>query len=446
MKVTMHVLAAAALAMAVTASLRAQSQVVDYGRKLADTLSAETDSKLKLSFEIRARFENRAGNSFGKEPDREYGLSRTRFGMTYTPLKWLRFSGMVQDSRAPFYGPGAPTSLRDRADLHEAYFELMPDSKAGFGFLAGRSMLSYGEGRLIGTPQWSNLSRTYDNARLSWRGVRAKVDLLLLSPVKIRLEEFNRPVLGERIWGVYTSFPNAFGRSQVDFYVLRHDQNRVAGFTGGSRANSTDRLGTNTVGFRLVGPLAPGWKYSLENAWQGGAIGAASQQAAAVFYSVTRHWMLGRHPLDVSGEYKYASGTGDPANSRHSGTFDQLSPANHDKFGHSDLFGWRNLHNARSETTLGLNKRIVAHLLYDHLWLASARDGLYSSAGKVLIRSADGSAGRHVGQELDGFVTCRVGLYQFGAGYGYFFDGGFIRRLTPGASPSYAYVFSSYAF
>jgi hypothetical protein len=33
---------------------------------------------------------------------------------------------MAQDSRAPWYGSGAPNNLRDEADWHEGYIELFP--------------------------------------------------------------------------------------------------------------------------------------------------------------------------------------------------------------------------------------------------------------------------------------------------------------------------------
>ena len=438
--------AAVSLAVVAGAGAWAQTQYFDPGKKLADTVSAETNSKLKISFETRARFEDRTGNAFGKEPDRNYGLFRNRFGMSYAPVKWIKFSGMVQDSRVPGYGPGAPNNMRDRAGLHEAYFELFPGQKQGFGFTAGRAMLNYGEGRLIGTPQWSNVARTYDNARLSYKTNRAQFEVLMVSPVKIRTEDFNQPVLGDRIWGMYSTLPNAIGKSLLEVYALRHDQNRIAGFTGGSTSAGTDRLSTNTVGFRMAGPVVGGWQYSVENAWQGGSIGPASQRAAALFAGLSNRWTVGKKPLDISAEYKYASGTGDPKNATRSGTFDQLSPANHDKFGHEDLFGWRNVHNTRSVASLGLTKRVAFNLMYDSIWLASRRDALYNGSGKAIVRSADGSAGRHVGQELDGFVTCKAGPYLFGGGYGYFFNGEVIRKLTPGATPTYVYVFSSYSF
>ena len=172
----------------------------DLGARAATAISGATGQKLTLSFELRGRYEDRTGNTFGKDVDVAAGLFRTRLGLTYTPVPWLKFSGMAQDCRAPWYGPGAPTNLRDQADWHEGYIELFPSYKQGFGMLVGRLMLlSYGEGRLIGISQWSNTSRTYDNARMYWRSAKAQFEVLAVSVVKVRIGEFNRPEPGDRV-------------------------------------------------------------------------------------------------------------------------------------------------------------------------------------------------------------------------------------------------------
>ena len=424
----------------------ARAQTWDPGSWLGDFVSTQSEGKLKIGAEQRVRYESHTGNGFGKDPDLADALVRTRFSMSYQPAKWLRFSGMVQDSRAPWYGPNAPSTVRDPADLQESYVQLFPNAKTGFGMTAGRMMLNYGEGRLIGTPQWSNLSRTYDHARVWYATKRARVELLMVSPVKVRIGEFNRPVLGDRMWGTYNSFPGLWRSALLEVYLLRRDQNRVGGFTGGSQAAGTDRLGINTLGSRFAGPLAGGVKYSLEGALQNGKVGPAAHRASAWFSSVSRRWTLSGKTLDVSGEYKFASGSRNPQSTAASRTFDQLYAANHDRFGHQDLFGWRNLHDLRGLATVGLTKNVAVNFLYDELWLASAKDALYNSSGKAIAVSAIGAAGRHVGREPDTFVTWKIHHFTFGAGYGYLFAGEFIRKTTRGVGPSYAYLFHSYSF
>ena len=379
-----------------------QAQWWDHGSDLPGRVSNHTEGKLKVSFEFRTRYEDRTGVSFGKDPEQSPLLIRTRLGISYRPYSWIRFSGMVQDARAPLWGENAPSSVRDHADLHEGYFELFPDRKEGFHLIAGRQMLNYGEGRLLGTPQWNNLSRTYDNARTGYRLHFAQFEFLIASPVKIRIGEFNRPVLGERLWGSYTTFPNVFRKTLLEVYVLRRDQNRAGGFTGGS---------------------------TRDGAWHS---------------AISRRWTVTGKPFDLCGEYKYASSTGNPKDPSREGTFDQLYPSNHDCFGHQDLFGWRKLHNLRVFGSWGVLKNLSVNGVYSDFWLASARDALYNSSGKSIVRSATGLDGRHVGQEADAFVTYKFHHYTFGSGYGRFFNGQFIQRTTPHMSPNYVYIFQTY--
>ena len=420
------------------------AQTWDLGAQGAAAISEGTNNKLKLSFEQRGRYEDRTGSSFGKDPDVETGLIRTRLGLAYKPVKWLKISGMVQDARAPWYGPNAPNTVRDQADLQEAYVELFPAYKKGFGLTAGRMMLNYGEGRLIGTPQWGNMSRTYDHARVYWRSQWAQIEALVVSPVKVRIGEFNRPVPGDHMWGAYGVFPDVY-KNRVEAYLLRRDQNRPGGFTGGSGKDDTDKLGVNTVGFRATGLVALAVHYNLEAAVQNGKVGPADLSAGAWVASLSRRWTIGHTSVDVIGEYKFASGTDNPADVRHTGTFDQLYAANHDRFGHQDLFAWRNIHNAKFASSFGLTKNFALNFMYGDFWLACLQDGIYNGSGKLIARSPGGTAGRHVGRETDIFGTYKYRHFLFGAGYGHFFSGTFLRTTMPGVGPTYLYVFHTYS-
>ena len=418
----------------------------DWGARLGEYLTNETGGKWAIEFEQRERYENHTAPNFGQDPDRFTGLARTRVGVIWKPLGWLKISGMMQDSRAPWYGNHAPNTVRDPFGLHEGYIEVRSEEKTGFGFSGGRRMLNYGEGRVIGTPQWSNLSRTYDQGRLWFATSRARFEALLVSPVKINVNSFSQPNLGDRVWGMYNSFPDVFKSSLLEVYLLRHDQNRSGGFTGGSRAAGTDRLRVNACGSRLAGPLAGGWRYNLEGMVQNGMVGTGHHKAEAWLSWVGRRSSIAGHDFDASVEYKFASGSRNPADPALSRTYDQFYPPNHDKFGHEDLLGWRNLHNLRSLETFAVTKAFALNFMYDQFWLASARDGLYNSSGKIIAQSISGAAGQHVGQEADLFGTYNFSHFTFGAGYGYFAPGRFLQKTTPGISPTYIYVFHAYTF
>jgi len=304
--------------------------------------------------------------------------------------------------------------------------------------MAGRSMLDYGESRIIGTPQWGNTSRTYDAGRVWFRTKKARFEALLVSPVKLRADQFNDPNLGERIWGMYNVFTETWGKSSIDTYALRHSQNKIGGWTG------SGTLGTNSFGARLYGPMPLGFHYSLEGIVQSGHMGLKTQRAYAWFAGASRKVTLGDHALNLSLEYKVASGTKQTAGSN--GTFDQLAAANHDKFGHEDLFGWRNLKTLKSLETYNITKALALNFMYTNEWLYSATDALYNSQGSSIAISAKGLAGTHVGQEADIFATYKTGAHTFGAGFGHFFKGEFVENATGRVNPRYFYIFQQYSF
>jgi hypothetical protein len=407
-------------------------------QELNQKLREATNNEFGFTFEERTRWEEKDGVNFGKSVNQQDMLSRVRIGVDFSPVSWFTISAMGQDARAPFYGVPAPNTLRDTMDLQEGYIELFGKRKTGFGAILGRQMLTFGDSRLIGSPQWSNVSRTFDTGRMYYRTEKNRFEVLMVSPVKVLPDLFNVPDLGERIWGTYNTFSKVWRGASVDAYGLRHSQNKIGGWTGAGT------LGTDTFGGRVYGPLPVNFAYDVEVIGQTGHIGLLQQRAHAYFAGASRKTALWGHSLNFSGEFKAASGTG--PGQTNSGTFDQLSPANHDKFGQEDLFGWRNLRTLKSLETLGLTKSFALNVMYTDEWLDSPSDSLYNSSGGVLATSKKGTAGTRVGQELDSFVTYRHGAHLFGAGVGHFFKGEFVAETTKNINPRYFYVFQQYSF
>ena len=397
-----------------------------------------THNVVGFTFEERTRWEERNGVNFGRSADQQHMLSRLRIGAQFQPVSWLKISAMGQDTRAPFFGPAAPSNLRDTIDLEEGYLEFFGDRKTGFGAIVGRQILNYGEARLIGAPEWSNVSRTYDTARIYYRTAKARFEILMVSPVKVLSDRFNKPELGDRILGTYNTFSNVWHGASIDAYILQHSQNRIGGYTG------EGTLGTQSYGGRLYGPLPRKFLYSLEGVGQTGHIGPLNQRAYAWSIGASRKVTAVKRPLNFSVEYKLASGS--RSGQSHSSTFDQLSPANHDKFGHEDLFGWRNLKTLKTVATLNVTKSLTLNVMYTNEWLFSASDSLYNGQGNSIAMSKTGTAGTHVGQELDSFLTYAYGAHLFGAGFGHFFKAEFIANTTPNVNPRYFYIFQQYSF
>ena len=417
----------------------AAAQIPNPGGELNHLLEQKTGGRFRLIFEFRVRDESRTGNNFGLARNLDNPLLRTRIGAQFDATDWFRISATGQDARAPDYGGVAPTTARDSMDLHEAFVEFFARRKTGFGAIFGREVIALGEGRgrLIGDSQWSNTSRSYDTARLYYRLPDARIEVLMVSVVKVLADKFNVPDLGDRVWGTYDTFTKIIPKGTVDFYVLRHSQNRVGGFTG------VGTVGINTLGSRAEGPLPGSLKYSLEAALQDGKTGLVQHRAYAWFSGISRRLQMA-WPLDLEAEYKYASGSQNAAT--RDNTFDQLYASNHDRFGRADLFGWRNIANVRSLDTLHVTKPVAISVMYNNSWLASPTDALYNSSGGVIVRSAKGTAGTHIGQEADLFGTYQASGWTFGAGMAHIFAGDFLRATTPGVNTRYLFVFQSYTF
>ena len=83
------------------------------------------------------------------------------------------------------------------------------------------------------------------------------------------------------------------------------------------------------------------------------------------------------------------------------GTYDQLYPTNHDKYGIIDQVGLRNLHNVRFGVTQKPHARVSVEIDYNSFWLAHRRDGLYTASGALVARQPAGAADAHVAHEAD---------------------------------------------
>lgn len=92
-------------------------------------------------------------------------------------------------------------------------------------------------------------------------------------------------------------------------------------------------------------------------------------------------------------------------------------------------------------------KKWSAVAKYDAWWLADPHDGLYAAASTLIVRVANGAAGRFVGQELDGAVAYNFSRqFQFGGGFGDIFPGAFLNNATPGESYNYPYASTTLVF
>jgi hypothetical protein len=426
-----------------TANLTAQQTPISNTNLLSsDELNNELPKWVRFSGEYRARAEGFIGGGFKANNEDAYLLSRLRLNMIIAPESWLKFGFQAQDARAFWKNQNPPAApYQDTMDLRLGYVEIGDVEKKTIGFRVGRQELAFGDERLIGNVNWVNTARSFDALRGTYRRDGYRLDLFAASVVNAVDGQFDKSANGNYLYGAYAGVTKLVPQATVEPYFLWR---RSSGLSTELGQPGISNFGT--VGLRWVGKLPSDWDYGMEMDRQTGSLGADSIGAWA------GHWVVGRtisttrfHPR-ASLEYNYASGDDNPKDG-HRGTFDQLYPTGHDKFGMDDQVGWKNIRNARASLEIKPAKKWTAVGRYDAWWLADPHDALYNAASVVVARVTSGAAGRFVGQELDGIVAYNLSRqFQFGGGYGHIFPGTFLNNATPGKSYNYPYASTTFVF
>lgn len=397
-------------------------------------------SWLRIRGEFRERMEGFDGAGFVEGREDLYYLSRVRLNATVIPTRLFSFQVQAQDARVARKTVGPiGTPFKAPFDLRMAFADV-GDAKTPVAVRVGRQELVYGEQRLVGHVSWLNAARTFDGAKVTFRTPAFSVDAFGASVVRIVDGAFDKSGNGNRFAGAYATTTKLIPLGAVEPYIFwRRDVNlRTETATFGD-------LRHTTMGVRLAGRMPGRLDYGVEMAAQRGSLGTDNVEAWA------GHWQLreslpGAAAVRLVGEYNYASGDADPTDGVR-GTFDQLYPTPHDKYGLADQFGWKNIHHLRGGVEFTPVRGLPMTANYHSWWLAETRDGIYTAGSAPFARVITGAASRHVGQELDVQVTrALMPQIQLAAGYAHIFTGDFLKQTTPGASCSYPYVMATYVF
>jgi hypothetical protein len=397
---------------------------------------------LRFNGEYRTRLEGVNGNAFRSNADDAYLLSRVRLNLTVAPKPWLRTIFQAQDAQVFGRNPkpdGPP--FEDTFDLRQAYLEMGRREGNSFELRVGRQELAFGEQRLVGHVSWLNTARTFDAVRAAYRHRNFRIDAFAASVVNVKEGSFNKRTDGNNFHGVYGSFTKIVPKATVEPYVFW----RLARGLN-SEAGIPSKLDFKTIGFRWVGKLPANFDYGVEMATQTGSLGPDDVQAWG------GHWLAGYTIAKPASkprlfvEYNFATGDGKAGDQKRKG-FDQLYPTPHDKTGLSDQVGWKNIHHVRSGLELKPTAKLSASTSYHSWWLADTHDGLYGISGALVVKVADGSAGKHVGQEVDFQAAYPLTpQIQIAPGYSHIFPGTFLHRATPGKAYNLGYLMVTYQF
>src|SRR5206468_4368684 len=91
-------------------------------------------------------------------------LLRTFVHVGYDPTRWLNFYAEGRDSRG-YWDEANPNPDLDTVDLHQAFVQIGNPQLFSLIAKIGRQELTYGDERLIGISDWTNVRRTFDAAK-----------------------------------------------------------------------------------------------------------------------------------------------------------------------------------------------------------------------------------------------------------------------------------------
>lgn len=391
---------------------------------------------MRLGVEHRGRLEGFTGGGFADDREDLYWLNRFRITARFSMKSWLSAAVQVQDARIEGRNAvtlGAP--FRDQLDLRFAYVDAGTFEKSRFALRGGRQELLFGDQRLVGHANWLNTARSFDGVRGVFRYKKVRVDGFAASVVAIAMNDVNRSGFGSYFYGVDAPLAVLPNGSVLEPYEFVRTSNNLATETG-----TFGDLSSSTTGVRAAGKLSPRTDYNLEAAMQRGSLGTDTISAWAGHALFGRTIPVGSLTYRAFGEYNYASGDATPGDGVR-GTFDQLYPTAHDKYGLADQVGWKNIHHLRTGLEARPHTKLALAGAYHSFWLASPYDALYSAASAVVARIPAGASDRHVGQELDLQATYTPSpRIQIHGGYAHIFPGAFLRAATPGKSYSAPYV------
>lgn len=396
-------------------------------------------SWLSFSGQYRARFEGYTGGGYAPNATDAYALSQLQLNVTIHPVSWLKFFGQGMDARAFEKAPALPP-FQNTWDIRQAYIELGDSEKGTFGLRAGRQELAFGDQRLIGSSPWTNIERVFDAVRGTVRYDGYRVDVFTSSVVNAVTGTWDHHQQGNNLHGIYGGIEKLVPRATIEPYILWRVQPGVK-----NEAGVVAHLDEKVAGVRWVGKLPLGFDYGTEMVREFGSLGSDRIQSWA------GHWVAGRTASvrftpRVFGEFNYASGDKNPKDGIR-GTFDQLYPSGHDKYGFADQVGWRNIKDTRAGIETKPRRNVTTTIEYNNWYLASATDALYVTAGTASFRSIAGTAGTHVGQEFD--ITATWTIFKplvAGAGFGHIIPGEFLKKTTPGNPYNYPYAMFIWKF
>lgn len=402
------------------------------------------DGRVVVGIEDQTRFEMRENNfdfnnSIHAATDDAWLLNRARVSLQLQPVSWLTFYVQGQDAREIGSKradlPGVLGAEGDNSfDLRQLYIEIGDAKLSPLSLKMGRQVLLYGDQRLIGPLEWSNLSRTFDAIKLRYTGKDGLwVDAFIASVVNIDRFGMDDSDKDSLLTGLYAHIPT-YGIQDTEVYALYFDDT--------NRNDHFLTLGTHWKS--IPGKLGP-WDYESEFVLQTGKAGGRELRAFASYIEGGYTFQAPWKPR-VGLEYSYGSGDGNAADNKQ-GAFQNLFPTNHPHYGYMDAFSWSNVHDVVLHLSAKPTPKLTASLDYHLFWLATTADTWRRANAATAVRPLSPAASNFAGSELDLLLTYAAHAnLSITFGYSHFFAGDYLSASGSSSDADFVYVMTNLKF
>ena len=303
--------------------------------------------------------------------------------------------------------------------LYEAYIDVHARSGRQMFLRLGRQAVKWGDGRLIGTNDFSATGRSLDAARAGFEAGDFDFEGLavLLRP----------PLLGS------VQYPTDTGAQLYGLHITGHFLPLLqAELTGLARIVRTEQSATLTPSDTFVADLRVsgehrGFRYSLEGAYELGQVASygKNRQIQAPAFAGRLEWetALPAH-LTFGAQGAYASGDDGTSSADKAMTrFDPILPDVYENHGRMGLYAWSNLIEAGGDIGARPTDELSIGAGYRFVGLANPK-GRWTTASLTTIGADPKNDSVILGHEID--ATIKVTPWDpvtFQGGYGLFLPG-----------------------
>lgn len=348
--------------------------------------------------------------------DDDFLLTRLRLYANVEYSDWFRFYGEIIDANSDYENFGPRPIEENRADILNLFgdFRLLSGGRGDLWGRVGRQELLYGAQRVISPLDWANTRRTFEGAKLLWKGENWNVDAFWTRPVPDTLANSktrNKADESREFAGVYATYLNL----DTEYFNLY--------YTHYLEIDGTP-FKFDTFGVRWGGARCD-WLWEVEAAGQLGEVGGLNSDGAFYSLGVGRKFASFCWDPTFWAYYDWASGkdagpAGSPATGR---GYNHQFPLAHKYMGFMDLYGRRNLEDLNFLFTLQPTEKLKL-LAWWHIFHMQANDVPYNvvMGPSATLSGGDSSLGQEIDFTATYAFTPRLNMLL---GYSHFFAGDF---------------------